>query len=278
MAGSLPASALVHLKMLSLLGMIGRLGPSNILNRIGRHALLTAVNLHSWFIQVRRISAQYQLPDPLLVLQLPPTKAKWKSQCRSMVLDYWEKKYRGEALLLSSLVHFKPQFFSLSKTHNTFSTAGSSYEVDRATVVARMLSGRYITDYRTRHWDSSNPTGSFRLCPHFNVGSTPAAGDLAHQLLFCPGLAEARVRAVQLWTSQLSEKLHLQPLIATIVSAHPDQILAFILDPSSVPGVVHAAQVYGKGVYQDCHHLSRVWCYGNHKMRMKLLRFFGYLK
>ena len=278
MAGSLPASALVHLRMLSLLGMIGRLGPSNILNRIGRHALLTAVNLQSWFIQVRRISGQYQLPDPLLVLQSPPPKTRWKSQCRSMVLDYWEKKYRGEALLLSSLAHFKPHFFSLSTTHNTFSTAGSSYEVDRATVVARMLSGRYITDYRTRHWDSTNPAGNCRLYPHFNVGSISAAGDLAHQLLFCPGLAEARVRAVKLWTRQLSEKPHLQPLIAAIVAAHPDQILAFILDPSSVPGVVLAAQVHGKAVYQDCHHLSRVWCYGNHKMRMKLLKFFGYLK
>ena len=58
---------------LGLLGMIGRLTLTNILNRIGRHALMTAANLHSWFIQVRHISAQYQLPDPLLVLQLPPS-------------------------------------------------------------------------------------------------------------------------------------------------------------------------------------------------------------
>ena len=195
-----------------------------------------------------------------------------------MVLDYWEKKYRGEALLLPSLLHFKPHFFSLSKTHNTFSTAGSSYEVDKATVVARMLSGRYITDYRTRHWDRSNPAGNCRLCPHSNVGSAPTAGDIAHQLLFCAALAEARARAVKLWTIQLSKKPHLQPLIAAIVASHPNEILAFILDPSSVPGVIRAAQVHGKAVLQDCHHLSRVWCYSNHRRRMKLLKFFGYLK
>ena len=278
MAGSLPASALVHLRMLTLLGMIGRLGPSNILNRIGRHSLLAAANLQSWFIQVRRISCMYQLPDPLLILQLPPPKARWKSQCRGRVLDYWERKYRGEATLLPSLLHFKPHFFSLAKTHATFSTAGSPYEVGRATVVARMLSGRYITDHRTRHWDRTNPAGNCRLCPHFNVGSVPKTGDIVHQLLYCAGLAAARARAVQHWTVQLSKKAHLQPLIALIAASHPDEFLAFLLDPSSVPGVIQAAQTYGATVYQDCHHLSRVWCYGNHIMRMKLLKFFGYLK
>ena len=45
MAGCLPATALVHLRILGLLGMIGRLGPNNILNRIGRHALLSVPNL-----------------------------------------------------------------------------------------------------------------------------------------------------------------------------------------------------------------------------------------
>ena len=88
MAGCLPATALVHLRMLCLLGMIGRLGPSNILNQIGRHALISGTNIHSWFIQIRKISTKYGLPDPLLVLQLPPTKAMWKSQCRSKVNDH----------------------------------------------------------------------------------------------------------------------------------------------------------------------------------------------
>ena len=278
MAGCLPATALVHLRILGLLGMIGRLGPNNILNRIGRHALLSVPNLQSWFIQARKISAKYGLPDPLLVLQHPPTKSKWKNLCRGKVTDHWEQKYRGEATLLPSLTCFKPNFYSLAFTHRTFSTAGSPYEVNRATIVARMLSGRYITDHRTRHWDRSNPAGHCRLCPHFNVGSAPPLGDLAHQLLHCAGLAEARTRAVQLWALQIAKKPHLRPLIAAIAAAHPDEILAFILDPSSVPGVIRAAQAQGKLVYKDCHHLSRVWCYGNHKMRMKYLKFFGYLK
>ena len=73
-------------------------------------------------------------------------------------------------------------------------------------------------------------------------------------------------------------KPHLQPIIATLIAGQPQDILSFILDPSSVPGVISAAQAHGQSVYQDCHHLSRVWCYSNHKKRMKLLKFFGYLK
>ena len=147
-----------------------------------------------------------------------------------------------------------------------------------AYVHSRMLSGRYITDHRTRHWDRSNPAGLCRLCPHFNVGGAPPLGDLAHQLLYCSGLAEPRATAVRLWAGQIEMKPHLQPIIATLIAGQPQDILSFILDPSSVPGVISAAQAHGQSVYQDCHHLSRVWCYSNHKKRMKLLKFFGYLK
>merc|ERR1712016_484483 len=105
-----------------------------------------------------------------------------------------------------------------------------------------MLSGRYITDHRTRHWDRSNPAGHCRLCPHFNVGSAPPLGDLAHQLLHCAGLAEARTRAVQLWALQIAKKPHLRPLIAAIATAHPDEILALKVEALPGTGVIRDAQ------------------------------------
>ena len=75
LAGSLPATGLLHLRMLSSLGMISRLGSSHILPQHGRHALLSASKCSnaksSWFLQVRIISLKYCLPDPLLILQSP---------------------------------------------------------------------------------------------------------------------------------------------------------------------------------------------------------------
>ena len=150
-AGALPATAIVHLRTLSLLGMISRLGPQGILDRLGRHALLTARNKGSWFLAVRRICQKYSLPDPLIVLQQPLPKARWKSLCKSCVVRWWEEQFRGEAAGLTSLANFNPHYFSLTKTHRTLSLAGSPHEVSKATTVMLMLSGRYNTCHHTRH-------------------------------------------------------------------------------------------------------------------------------
>ena len=56
LAGSLPASALLHIRQLSLLGMIARLGPTNILHRHGLQVLTSQERQpHSWFIQVESL-------------------------------------------------------------------------------------------------------------------------------------------------------------------------------------------------------------------------------
>ena len=173
-AGALPATAIVHLRTLSLLGMISLLGRQGILDRLGRHALLSARNKGSWFLAVRRICQKYSLPDPLIVLQQPLPKARWKSLCKSCVVRWWEEQFRGEAAGLTSLVNFNPHFFSLTKTHRTLSLAGSPHEVSKATTVMLMLSGRYNTCHHTRHWDRSNVAGSCKLCPSSpRVSSSP---------------------------------------------------------------------------------------------------------
>ena len=65
-AGSLPATAFIHLHTLTLLGMISHLGRDGILNKIGCQALL-AGSTHSWFVMVRHTTNSNGLPDPLLI-------------------------------------------------------------------------------------------------------------------------------------------------------------------------------------------------------------------
>ena len=277
MAGVLPATALVHLRMLGLLGMIGRLGTDGVLNRIGRSALLTAKNPHSWFMSIRSVTIKYGLTDPLLILQQPPTKDQWKRLCKSKVTDWWETHYCGQAAHLTSLSHFCANFSSLKVPHRIMSSAGSPYEVTRAITVTRMLSGRYITCHRTRHWDKSNPTGACRLCPTVPGVDTPI-GDLQHQLIFCPALQVARTRAVQLWAAHMVERPHLLPVVSHYTLGTLPDCLAFLLDPSSCPGTINAAQEHGQTVYQDCLYMSRVWCHSNHRLRMKMLKLKGIIK
>ena len=286
LAGSLPLTGLLHLAMLTLLGMVARLGASGVLNRMGRHALLTAGNSRSWFIQVRHITEKYGLDDPLLVLQQPLPKARWKSTCRAAVTKYWLAQYRGEAENLDSLQHFRYNFFSLSKPHRTITTAGSPHEVTRAATVTLMLSGRYVTCHRARLFNNQNPNGNCRLCaaPPGEpppAGALPGAvappGTLAHQLLYCPALESARHRAMRLCNELLAYSPHLQHLVRHHLQGPPEDALALLLDPSSVPLVIAAAQAHGQSVYLQTHYLSRVFCHGNHVLRMKLLKLKGIL-
>ena len=285
-AGSLPATALLHLGMLTLLGMVARLGSSCILNTLGRHALLEAGNTRSWFVNLRRITEKYGLTDPLLVLQQPPTKGRWKSTCRAAVTRFWLAQYRGEAAHLTSLVHFKFNYFSLSRPHNTISTPGSPYEVSRANTVLLILSGRYISDERSRLWDPQNKEGCCRLCasppgqpppPGTLPGQLSPPGTITHQLLWCSALYPARISAMRLFLEFLKHRPHLSSLVSQRLKGPPEGAIAMLLDPSSCGEIIRAAQLYGPQLYKEVHYLSRVWVHSTHVLRMRLLKLRGIL-
>ena len=136
-----PASGILHLRMLGYLGMIARLGPQHILNQHGRHVLLNAsVSSNpksSWFLTLRVICENYGLPDPLSILQDPPTKYRWKKKCRSLIIDHFERKLRAEAAVLPSLEFFRPEFMSLSDPHPHWQYAGSPFEVREAVIACK---------------------------------------------------------------------------------------------------------------------------------------------
>jgi hypothetical protein len=140
MAGSLPASALLHLRQLSLLGMIARLGPESILHKHGCYILANPSSSlssfsSSWFTQVRSICQQYGLQDPLLVLHSPPTKNRWKSEARLCVTELWGAQLRAQAAALPSLTNFRASHMSLSCPSPLWSSCrGLQYEVRKATV------------------------------------------------------------------------------------------------------------------------------------------------
>ena len=173
---------------------------------------------------------------------------------------------RGEADFLDSLAHFKPSFMSLSTPHPLWSSASSPYEVGKAVIAARMLSGRYRTDRLTRHWTQTNPDGLCRLPGCFNN-----EGNLEHILLHCTALSEARSRVVSLFTAFLVSRQELFPVIHhyTIVEEH--LLLQFLLDPSCLPLVISTNKHYPNTTNQ-CLYLARTWCYSIHLSRSKLMK------
>ena len=202
LSGSLPGSALLHLRQLSIFGMITRLKD----NIVHQHAVnifsSITISPKSWFCQIRKWCLLYNLPHRLQLLATPPLKDSYKTLVKKHVISYWENKLRNEAAPLTSFAFFSPNFMSITKPQPLWLTAGSSpAKVTMATVQAQMLSGRYRTEALSSHW-SRNKEGVCLLSP---VCSTTVE-DLTHILRFCPSLTGARTNLAQ-YTLQYSSNL-----------------------------------------------------------------------
>ena len=270
LGGSLPFKALLHLRQLSLLSMIARLGPHHILHQYGSY-VLSAANppSSSWFVQLKSICSQYSLPDPLSVLSSPSSKSSFKNTARSHVTDFWEAKLRDKASSLDSLCFFKANFYSLNKPHPIWRTAGGNpFEVQKACVQAKMISGRYRTCLLSRHW-SGDSSGNCSL-PTCRLSPTP--GSLSHILIDCPDLSPSRMRVFSLWAKYLQDKPTLLPLVRKYLSeSDPTLYIQFLLDCSVLPDVIRETQLHGQSVLDSLFYLTRTLCFSIHKARFKLL-------
>ena len=157
---------------------------------------------------------------------------------------------------------------SLCKPHPIWTSAGSSpYEVRKATIQARMLSGRYRTCWLRRHW-SGDQSGTCQI-----PGCSGEPGTLRHLATGeCPGLATALVRAVALWSSFLKDNPVLFPLVQEFSLGDPDEFLAFLVDPTTRPPVITLSQTYGTTIIEQLCYMTRTWLFYMHKERLKLLK------
>ena len=180
------------------------------------------------------------------------------------MIDYWEQKLRAEAEFLPSLQNFNTKFMSLTTPHPIWETAGSNpYEVAKAVVQARMLSGRYRTELLCRHW-SKNKHG---LC--LSSTCTEIEETLEHILLWCPAYTITRQRLMALWYSTENEAAF--KIITEVLNGTPQSLLQFILDCSTIPMVISSSQVHGPSLLSTLFYLSRTWCHSIHRSRLKLL-------
>ena len=268
LAGSLPGSALLHLRQLSAFGMITRLN-GNILHQHASNIFsFSTISPKSWFNQIRRWCLLYGLPHPQDLLSDPPTKLAFRNLVRKKVISYWEDLLRAEAAPKPSLVFFRPCFMSLASTHPIFTTAASSpAKVAMASVQAVMTSGRYRTEALCSHW-SKNKKG---VCLLSDLCSD-TIDDIPHILTSCPALENTRNMLAQ-FTRNYIEKLSedIASVLRKICS--PTNLLTcnFLLDASTLPEVISAVQHHGHQVLEHTYNITRTWTYVTHRERLKLL-------
>ena len=271
LAGSLSGKAYVHLRQLSLFGMICRL-PDNILYHHAVNALTMAKpSYHSWFTEIRNLCIMYDLPHPSILLQAKHSRDSYKKLVKSHVFDYWERKLREKAASLLSLEFFKPAYLSLKSPHPIMTSAGSSpYFVNMAKVQLIMISGRYRTEALASHW---SPSGS-KNCQTPQCIGLGKVEDLRHILAECESLDATRNRLSD-FTGKYSDKIdvpEIRRIIETYCSSqHPD-FCQFLVDCSVLPVVIRAAQEFGsKLVHEHLFRITRTWCYCLHRDRLRIL-------
>ena len=224
---------------------------------------------------LREITLLYSLPDPVVTLTSPPpTKTIWKSAVKSAVCSHWHTKLSNEAAKLPSLCHLHTFFLPLGRgCHPLWRTCGpSSSAVRSATVQARMLSGRYRTDWLRRHWGPGE-SGACRL-----PSCTSPRGDLEHLLsAACPALAPTLAHTL---THTLDFLAPYPLLISTIQDAllrEPEHFVSFLLDPSTDFSVIPLVQQHGRHILVPLFRFSRAWVWAAHRHRLRLLGLHQYL-
>ena len=266
MAGSLPGTAIIHLRQLTLFSMICRM-PSDPLNLHARYTLVSSKpSTHSWFHQIRDLCLQYCLPHPMVLLDNQPTKEQFKKLAKTHVHDFWETKLRVDAAALPSLEYFRPSFMSLDKPHPLWTTAGSSpYEVNKACIQAKMLSGRYRTEKLCRYWSTN--TNGFCLAP----SCMETIEDLEHILTTCKSMETTRVKLRASWLTNAATNPLTHQLILRVICFSTKEFTQFILDPSTNPEVIRLQQIHGFKILKNIFYLTRTWCHTIHKERLKAL-------
>ena len=261
-SGSLPGEATLHLKQLTLFGMISRL-PQNILHRIAKEKLLTG-DSKSWFGQILLLCNRYGLPHPLTLLDNPPKKEHFKSTIKLKIAEFWQSHYRSRTAELTSLRYFKPQFMSLLHPHPILSTAFHSYDINKMVVQLRMLSGRYRVGSLLKHFSPSH-NGDCELCGQ-------ELEDLPHLLLpRCPHLLERKALLVEYANTVLSSsKVCLSIFTNILDNGDEDERVQLFLDCSAIPCVISANQA-DRTVIPLLFRVTRTWCYSLHRTRLKLL-------
>ena len=266
MAGCLPGEALLHMKQLTLFSMICHL-PSDPLNSHARTVLVSASSTaKSWFQQIRELCLKYSLEHPLYLLDNPPVRTSFKKLVKEAVVSYWENILREEASKLPSLEFFVPGNHSLQYPHPLWTTAGSNiFECHKSTVLAKMISGRYRTEYLSRHW-TSNKLGFCLL-----DSCSEVVGDLEHLLIVCPGLDIVRTRMREMFLTRTTKLIPLHQLITRILSSPPPIQLQFLLEPSSFLELTQLYDLYGQTVLDNTFYLIRTYTYYLHREKQILL-------
>ena len=198
-----------------------------------------------------------------------PSKEEVRRMCRPRITEHWLNILREQATKLVSLRFLRTEFLGLQKCHPIFRLCSfSSWEVHKATIRMKLLSGRYRLEAVTRFWDNSNPLGLCKL-PHCWSTEHSHKADIESFLNSCPSLSPLRNLLTSSMFAELSASFpHLVPIVQSCLEESKAQ---FWIDLSTMPAIIREVQHSGEGVLRILLKYTRNYCFCLHKERIRLL-------
>ena len=162
LSGHLPIEAILHKKILGIAGGIARLPLQHNLRQLAlRQLACKDPKSRSWFCQAVRIGSRYGVCIPSL-FRNPWPKLAWKKHVQLLVKELWSNEISTSARTKSTLNMLLWEEDWAGKTHPIWRTCrGKPFQVQAATVRAKMLVGRYATQALQAVYKPGSPT----TCP-----------------------------------------------------------------------------------------------------------------
>ena len=135
----------------------------------------------------------------------------------------------------------------------------------KARIQLLFLSSQYPCGSRTRHWSKDRGFCTFPACLQGEVVENPE-----HLLLHCPAYHLSKKNLIAMCL-KIPNPVSFSIVTSSLVIASPKFLLQLLLDCSSLPEVIAAAQNYGDTIYNDIFYIARTWCFTIHRERMKRL-------
>ena len=153
---------------------------------------------------------------------------------------------------------------SLKITHPLWTSCGNnSFEISKAMIQAKLLSGQYRTDTLLCNF-GKNSTTQYVLCKSENLGS------IEHLLVVCDKLKFCRDKQFESLEKRSNVSDLIKKLIYDAYNTSISKFVQILLDCSVMAEVIQAKKLEAN-IICEIFKFTRTWCFNIHVNRMKLL-------
>ena len=182
LSGMVPVEAIVHLRVLSLFGIIALLDDSSVEKRLAyRQLTIHGQSGGSWFSHLSIIMVKYGLCSPMEILQKPMSKCRWKTYTTNAVYTYWMKRIKEQADTYSSLEYLSACHYSPGTVHPLMRISESQTQIretSRLAVKTKLVTGTYSLQSTRAAFNNMDVDPTCLLCK-----SSPET--IEHLVLHC---------------------------------------------------------------------------------------------